>query len=208
MNFANCTEETYQEKKLRITDSLAESPQKERFEIIRGRLKNMNALSSSDNLENFIYLTLYLHNIHVKEANTRKIEEIKDIAYQILNLEGIKPTNKKTAFLFHDLHKVVSSSYSKHGNFWKSLVEEQIANTFFSGRPTQKNAALALSLANKLQKRAQYASSEKLFLEAEHSTAQLEYFTKARIGRISSMRLQGKLADASELIQPPYSPLN
>lgn len=107
----------------------AQTPDKK--DIYNFLFKNISELSSGSVHSNDAHLRCYVFIMsaivmHMRRGGLKpaRVNQLADLAYALLNANGIKPINNKLAFLYSDVHQALSQIHWRNGCLWKAAVHQ------------------------------------------------------------------------------------
>ena len=199
MAIKSWTQKLYNNTKDAIVEEIKSIDPESRLQVIKDRLSGFHGASSEENLRHFIHLMMYLRELALRAKDDRS-NKIKELAYNILTVEEIKPSTSRLSFLYSHIHILLSHIYLKKGEKWRAAWEQQTAlhvcnKDLPNGRPYQVHA-----MAIRAFRLGFLDLAESLYLDAEDSGLADKHMVQSRIGRIICLRLGRRADEATALI--------
>lgn len=134
----------------------------------------------------------------------QEAKTLVQIAYGVLQANGIATFTSKFAYLYGDIHRIRSNTLFRAGDFWRSSWDLQIA-VEVSGTSEAlgsiKHTFDLISMGTRSMRLGHCAAAARYFESAESHGCTDEFFEIARSQRITSLRLQGHFEAAKALIE-------
>ena len=171
-------------------------------------LQQIAALStvveSSGQMRRFILIMYTLvHHEKYNGIEERNIQRLVNLAYALLQVNGIKPRSSRFSFLYGDLHLILSQIYRNGGQLWNSAWEHKIASHLHGAADAESKIVQNLSLAIRLYSLGKIQQTiailESLGLAAEHPQ-----YTLMQAYYLKCLRLSGNKKAVLDKIKNIY----
>ena len=104
--------------------------------------------TGTESLERFIYIVSALvHHERSGGLSLTQVDKLLELAYAILQIQGITPSKSRLAFLFGELHLVRSQIYRSEGDHWRAAWEQQVGHKLSKPSPPGGTGFQHLSFA-------------------------------------------------------------
>ena len=136
-----------------------------------------------------------------KEQETKTLVQI---AYGVLQANGISTMTSKFAYLYGDIHRIRSNARYRSGDFWRSSWDLQIAvevsgNSEAPG--SVKHLFDLIAMGTRSMRLGHCLAAIEYFKSADSLGCVEDFFDIARSQRIKCLRLQNHFEEARELIE-------
>src|SRR5262249_49274498 len=109
-------------------------------------------------------------------------------------------TESSLANLYGDLYQVLSQVERREGHIWQSVWQQQMGSYFTAKLSSQRAAFEDFSAGNRCLRLGMASDALDLFQSAEQSAEDPNLVAKAQLSRIKALRLSGRAAEASDLV--------
>ncbi len=177
---------------------------KKRLSLI---FKNISELEDKEDAKSQLRLYIFImsalvHHERFGGLSNQQIRNLSDIAFAILQTQGIEPAKSRLAFLYGELHLVLSQVSRKEGDHWAATWEQQLSFQLAGRAKKQEEAVNTLATAIRAMRlgfsNIAYNRYSKVEEDREKDHPQ---FARARLGRILCLRLANQLEEADALSQ-------
>lgn len=183
---------------------------KERLNFI---LKRIGELADDSRplgqLRRFIYtLSALSHHLNFGGLSPSQVKNLATLATAILKTQGVRPIVSRLAFLFGDLHLILSQIHWRSGNQWEAAWQQQLA-LYLSSK-----TASAGKDENFESKGLQFLGAGVRAMRLGHASLALENFRRAeargifgdfaariRVEAAKTARLSGNFAEAEQIVR-------
>ncbi len=193
------------EKKVikRVLDSFSDPKDKgARLNLILKRLNDcMDSSDPEGQLRRFIYIMSALsHHLQFDGLTKSQVKNLSSLAVAILRSAGIQPSISKLAYLYGELHLILSQIYSKGGDQWEATWQQQLA-IYLSAREMVDKGLQLLAAGIRMLRIGQVRLAETTLQEAENSGLSPQFLVRARLERLKALRLEGRMTEATQLAE-------
>lgn len=174
-----------------------------RLELIFQRLGNL-ADDDSDvgRLCRYIYaMSALVHHERIGGLSDRDVTRLVELAYAILQAQGVRPRASRLAALYGDIHLIKSQIDRKAGYPWRAAWEQQMALQLAGDLPSGGLGFQRLGMGNRALRLGHAQLALRRFMEAE--SAGLDDGPRARcwLGRMHALWLGGHEEEASAIAE-------
>ena len=172
-----------------------------RLELIFERLGSL-ADDDSDvgRLRRYIYaMSALVHHERVGGLSNRDVTRLVELAYAILQAQGVRPRASRLAALYGDIHLIKSQIERKAGYPWRAAWEQQVALQLAGDLPSGGLGFQRLGMGNRALRLGHAQLALRHFTEAE--AAGLDDGPRARcwLGRMHALWLGGQSEEAGAM---------
>ena len=151
-------------------------------------------------LRRFIFIVSALvHHSRFGGLKDRQVRRLANLAYAILQTEGIQPGKSRLAFLYGELHLALSQIYRKTGDHWLAAWEQQTSFHLSGKEPPGGEGFQFLSMGIRSIRLGHCHKAIEYFRLAEEQKLPDRQFMQARLGLIRALRLTGSLGASEKL---------
>lgn len=169
--------------------------------IMRGIHENEGSYSSESLLYLFLFIVSALsHQTRFGGLASSQITKLINLAYSILQLQGIQPETSSLGFLYGELHLVVSQIDRISSHHWDAAWGQQLSFQLSRKNPSGGESFQAISKGIYALRMGHALRAVHEFEKADVRDNSIENFEKARIGRIRAYRLSGQYEASLSLI--------
>lgn len=174
-----------------------------KLDYILQKISELKALGSAkDGIQLFIFaMSALVHCEKFDGLNPGQIKDLISVAEATLKVFHIVPKKSTLAFLYGELSMITSQIYLKEGLFWKATWEQYVAIYLSGHQAPGGKSYIDLLFGIKLLRLGHGSRALVYFKEAENQDGTNGIWNLARINRIRTLRLTGKLPEALDLIR-------
>ena len=195
--------ETKKSIKSQLDEIYKKSGKKGRLEeIVQGIRKYENSSSSKEMLKLYIYIVSALvHQTKYGGFNKPQIKKLVDLAYSILQIQGIQPQTSKLGVLYGELHLAISQVYRTFGEHWEALWEQQISDQLSKKSPVGGLDFQSMSKGFRALRLGQAYRAINLLNEVDLNNLATRQANLVQLSIIKAFRLSGQNEKAQTAIE-------
>jgi hypothetical protein len=170
--------------------------------FMRGEIQRLGSSSDLEApLRRLVYCisSLYHHRRHdcLKPSEVRSIY---DLATAILRASGIKPAKSRVAFLFGDLHQVMTQIMLMEGRYWESALELARAHRFGEVSATDSEQQRSFAMGIRLERLGMLHDALATYDQIDASRLLPQNATNWLVRRLRLYRLLGRAQRHADLV--------
>lgn len=170
--------------------------------IMAGIRQNEGAFNPDQLLLLFIYIVSALvHHARYEGLSQSQISRLINLAYTVLQIQGIQPETSSLSFLYGELHLALSQIYRLEGKNWTAAWEQQLSYMLSRRNPPGGEAFQLLSQGMCSLRLGHAVNAYAKFDLADNDTMSAGNLEKAKIGKIRALRLSGHYDKAKNFIR-------
>lgn len=180
-------------------DSIEGTPKARLRELLREIKSQLHATDDDLQLRTFLCIVFALaHHLRQGGLPAKEVQWLGYVGDTLLRLHGIENSRSRVAFLFGDLHLMLSQIYWKEGRQWDATWEQLLAKTQESSSGDSKSGTL-LALASRAFRLGQLENALRWIEEAQTQGLEGWWANQAQLKRLMVFRLQGRFSEAETL---------
>ncbi len=189
------------EVKSEIDELLKQNEPSDIFPHISQRIKELDTSDApTSQLKRLILvISALVHHQRYSGLSSKQVKDLSETAEAILKVEKINPVKSKFAFLYGELHLVLSQIYRKSGKHLLSAWEQQLALYLSRYSPPGGICFQRLAYGHRAMRLGFLEDALEDFEFAEKGDLPLSQKEKARIGRVKALRLLGRLDESCKM---------
>jgi len=167
---------------------------------LRGVVESESDASEEGQLRRYVFaMSCLVHHERHGGLPTAQVRRLARLALAVLQVQRISPESARLAYLYGDVHLVMSQISRRKGDHWAAAWEQQLARRLFRRNEARGGAFQALALAIRALRLGQADAAVDLYERAESEDRTGTLLARARLGRIRSLRLAGDIPGAAAL---------
>lgn len=194
-------EKVQSEVKTELDKAIVDGSTSDRLNLALQRIGELEENNSPDGLlRRYVFIvSALLHHSRSGGLTNTQIKNLEDMAYTILKIQGIDPTESRLSFLYNDVNLAMSQIYRKDGRIFLSTWEHQLASHLSNRGALTEDGFQSLGMAIRATRLGLGNMALEFYRRAETEGLSPQELNRARLGRIRLLRLRGELEKAAEL---------